>query len=173
MTCRYCRSVTLAPAVRILLRQSVRLVFVCLLLAAAAPARALDPTPVGLRLSLLDEFTTGAGSLLLYARYGGAWGLKLGTWIRDVHVVPRAPNVVAGGDYVWTLSKWRLGVGIVWIDRTTNYNGTLWNFNFSVSYDLSDRIFCEYQHFSHGSKLGIKTDAANEGWNLLGIGFFF
>jgi hypothetical protein len=173
MACRYCRSVTLAPAVRILLRQSVRLVFVCLLLAAAAPARAFDPTPVGLRISLLDEFTTGAGSLLAYARYGGAWGLKLGTWIRDVHVVPRAPDVVAGGDYVWSLSKWRFGAGVVWIDRTTNFNGTLWNFNFSASYDLTDRIFCEYQHFSHGSKVGIKTDAPNEGWNLIGIGFIF
>ena len=132
-----------------------------------------DETRAGLRVSVLDEFTTGAGSLLLSARYGGSWGLKLGAWVRDVHVLPGAPRVLAGGNYVLTLSNWRLGAGIVWIDRETNYNGTRWNFDFSISYDLSDRIFLEYQHDSHGSKVGIKKEAPNEGWNLLGLGFIF
>ena len=158
---------------RIHIRQAVRLVFVCLSLAAAAPARALDETKVGLRLSVLDEITSGAGPVLASARYGGSWGLKLGTWIRDVHVTPSAPKLLAGGNYVWTWSNWRFGFGVVWIDRETNYNGTRWNLDFSVSYDLSDRIFCEYQHNSHGSKVGIKKEAPNEGWNLLGIGFIF
>jgi hypothetical protein len=159
--------------VRILIRQAVRLVFACLFLAPAAPARALDEARVGLRLSVLDEFTTGAGPVLVSARYGGSWGLKLGTWVRDVHVLPGAPRVLAGGNYVWTWSNWRFGAGVVWIDRETDYNGTRWNFDFTVSYDLSDRIFCEYQHNSHGSTVGIKKEVPNEGWNLLGIGFIF
>jgi hypothetical protein len=159
--------------VRFVIRPSVRLVLVGLFLAAAAPAMALDLTKAGLRLSVLDEVTTGAGSVLLAARYGGSWGLKLGTWIRDVHVTPSAPQVLAGGNYVWTWSDWRFGLGVVWIDRETNYNGTRWNFDFSISYDLSERIFCEYQHNSHGAKVGIEKDAPNEGWNLLGIGFIF
>jgi hypothetical protein len=159
--------------VQILIRQAVRLVFVCLSLVAAAPARALDETRVGLRLSVLDEVTTGAGSVLVSARYGGSWGLMLGTWIRDVHVLPGAPAVLAGGNYVWTKSGWHFGVGVLWIDRLTNYNGTRWNFDFSLSYDLSDRVFCEYQHFSHGSKVGIEKNAPNEGWNLLGVGLIF
>jgi len=145
----------------------------CALLLLPAPALAFDETSTGLRLSILDEVTSGAGSVLASARYGGAWGLKLGTWIRDVHVVPKAPSVLAGGDYVWTWSGWRFGAGVVWVDRLTNFNGTRWNFNFSVSYDLTERIFAEYQHLSHGSKVGIKTDAPNEGWNLLGVGFVF
>ena len=62
---------------------------------------------------------------------------------------------------------------MIWIDKKNANNGTFWNFDFTVSYDLSDRIFVEYQHDSHGSKVGIKTDVSNEGWNLLGIGFIF
>jgi hypothetical protein len=140
---------------------------------ATVPALAWDETKPGLRMSVLDDLTVGAGSVLVSARYGGALGLKAGAWVRDIHVVPGAPNVLLGANYVWTYSNLRLGAGVVWIDQENSNNGTRWNFDFTISYDLSARVFCEYQHNSHGSTVGIKKDIANEGWNLLGIGFIF
>jgi hypothetical protein len=160
------------PDVRIAIRRAVQVALAWLVL-AATPALAWDETKRGLRLSVLDDITVGAGSVLVSARYGGGWGLKAGAWVRDIHVVPGAPNVLLGANYVWTYSKLRFGAGVVWIDQENSNNGTRWNFDFTISYDLSDRVFCEYQHNSHGSTLGIKKEVSNQGWNLLGIGFVF
>jgi len=153
----------------------LRLAFLCIALTAGQPARAwqLDETRTDFRLSVLNDVTVGAGSVLVAARYGGAWGVRAGSFVRDVHVVPSAPNVMLGANYVWTYSRWRGGFGAVWFDKENANNGTRWNFDFTVSFDVTDRIYAEYQHNSHGSTIGIKTDRSNEGWNLLGIGFVF
>src|SRR5262245_52386360 len=98
-------------------RRAVRLAFVCLALLAVSPARAWDDTKVGWRLSVLDDVTVGAGSVLVSARYGGGWGVRGGAWVRDVHVQPSAPNFYVGGNYVWSFSNLRLGAGILWIDQ--------------------------------------------------------
>jgi hypothetical protein len=160
------------PRMRTAIRRTAHAALAWLVL-AAAPALAWDETKPGLRLSVLDDVTVGAGSVLVSARYGGGWGLKAGAWVRDVHVVPSAPNVLVGGNYVWTYLRLRFGAGVIWIDQENRNNGTRWNFDFTISVDLSDRVFCEYQHVSHGSTVGISQDAPNEGWNLLGIGFIF
>src|SRR5690349_16688218 len=136
--------------------RAARAVIMCLALTAGAPARAWDEVKTDLRLSLLDDVTTGAGSVLASVRYGGAWGLKAGYWVRDVHVQPSAPNFLVGGNYVLKYSRWRAGAGVIWIDQENANNGTRWNFDLMLAYDLTDRIFCEYQHNSHGSILGIK-----------------
>ena len=52
-------------------------------------------------------------------------------------------------------------------------NGTRWNFDFTVAYDFSERVFVEYQHLSHGTYIGISTRAPNGGWNILGVGYAF
>jgi len=160
------------PRLRIAIRRSVQVALAWLML-AGAPAFAWEETKHGLRLSVLDDITVGAGSVLVSARYGAGWGLKAGAWVRDVHVVPSAPNVLLGANYVWTYSNWRLGAGVIWIDQENSNNGTRWNFDLTISYDVSARVFCEYQHNSHGATFGIKKDAPNEGWNLLGIGLVF
>jgi hypothetical protein len=163
---------TAAPLVRVAIRRAVQVALAWFML-AAAPVLAWGETKPGLRLSVLNDVTVGAGSVLVSARYGGGWGLKAGAWVRDVHVMPNAPNVLLGANYVWTYSKLRFGAGVVWIDQENANNGTRWNFDFTISYDLSDRVFCEYQHNSHGAMVGIQKDASNEGWNMLGIGFIF
>lgn len=153
-------------------RSLIRLVFAGLVLAATVPARAWDETKVDLRLSLSTDVFRAPGTMVVAARYGGGWGVTLGTWVRNVKVTP-APDVLAGAGYVWTRAKWRVGAGVAWINEENDLNGTRWNFNASVAYRWADRIFLEYQHYSHGAILGIKSDAPNGGWNLLGVGVAF
>jgi hypothetical protein len=143
-----------------------------LLPSTAAYASGDDETPVALRLSVSDAVVNDTGAVLMSGRYGGAWGVRVGYWVRDPHLEPGAPHLTAGMDHVWTRKKWRYGIGAVWIDNDNEINGTRWNFDLSLAYDLSDRIYVEYLHFSHGSKvLGIKRDIPNLGWNLIGLGF--
>jgi hypothetical protein len=160
---------------RVLIQRVGRLLLAWLMLVASAPARAwsLDETKVDWRLALSADFYRAEGSMVASARYGGNWGLKLGAWVRDNNVIPHAPNVVAGADYVVTKSKWRFGAGVAWIDEESNINGTRWNFDLSLAYGFSDRVFLQYQHYSHGSGLGVRRDSYNYSWNLLGVGIVF
>jgi hypothetical protein len=147
--------------------------FACLMPVASTSALAWDETKPGLRMALSVDVYRAGGSMVASARYGGSWGMKIGAWVRDVHVVPRAPNVVVGADYALMFSKWRFGAGVAWIDEENNMNGTRWNFDLSVAHDLSDRVFLQYQHYSHGSGLRLERDVANASWNLLGVGVLF
>jgi hypothetical protein len=151
--------------------------FLCWSLCAGAPARALDlqldETRPGLRLSVAEDFVHAVGSVVVSGRYGGAWGVRAGFWARDSDAEGDAPTKFAGVDYMWTYGNWHAELGTVWIDKTNGLNGTHWDFDVALAYDLSDRIFVEYRHYSHGKKLGIKRDAANSGWNLIGVGFVF
>ena len=146
-----------------------------LLLIVASPAHAweFDETKPSLRLGLGLDVFRAAGAMVASASYGGSWNAKAGAWVRDVHVQPEAPNYYLGGGYVWTKSKWRFGAGVVWIDEENDMNGTRWNFDLSVAYDVSNRLFFEYQHFSHGSFLGIEKGSSNGSWNLMNVGLIF
>ncbi|HET7766302.1 MAG TPA: hypothetical protein VFK92_14540 [Burkholderiales bacterium] len=154
--------------------RTASLFFVCLML-AAGPARAWqwDETKPALRVSLGLDVYRAAGAMVATARYGGAWNVKASAWVRDVHVQPEAPNYLLGAGYVVTKSRWRLGIGAVWIDQENDVNGTRWNFDVSVAYDVSSRVFFEYQHYSHGAVVGLQKDTSNGGWNLLGAGLIF
>jgi len=127
----------------------------------SAPSYALDETRADLRLSVSEDFVHARGAMVVSARYGGSWGARLGVWARESNVEPSAANFFAGIDRVWTYSKWR------------DLNGTHWDFDVSLGYDLSGRVFVEYRHHSHGRKLGISKDASNDGWNLIGVGVIF
>jgi hypothetical protein len=144
-----------------------------LVLFLSAPSYALDETRADLRLSVSDDFVHARGSVLVSARYGGSWGARLGFWARESNVEPSSANFFVGVDHVWTYSKWRAGLGAVWIDKVNDLNGTHLDFDVSLGYDLSSRVFVEYRHHSHGRKLGISKDASNDGWNLIGIGLIF
>ena len=139
----------------------------------SAPSYALDETKADLRLSVSDDFVHATGSMVVSARYGGSWGARLGFWARESNAEPSKANFFVGIDHVWTYSKWRAGLGVVWIDEVNDLNGTHWDFDVSLGYDLSSRVFVEYRHHSHGRKLGISKDASNDGWNLAGIGLIF
>jgi len=158
---------------RLAVRWSLRVALACLVVFAAAPVRAWDETTPALRLSLGLDVYRAAGAMVASVRYGGNWNVKAGAWVRDVHILPEAPNMLLGGGYMWTKSKWRFGAGLVWIDGENNVNGTPWNFDASVAYDWSDRAFFEYQHYSHGTLLGLRRDVSNGGWNLFGVGLIF
>lgn len=158
---------------RAALRRSLRVAVACLAVLAAAPVRAWDETTPALRLSLGLDVYHASGAMVASARYGGSWNVKASAWVRDVHIRPQAPDVLLGAGYVWTKSKWRFGAGLVWIDGENNVNGTRWNFDASVAYDWTERVFFEYQHYSHGTLLGLKKDASNGGWNLFGVGLIF
>jgi hypothetical protein len=138
-----------------------------------SPSYALDETKSDLRLSVSFDFVHAPGSTVVSARYGGGWGVRGGFWVRESNVQRSAANYFAGIDYVWTYSSWRGGLGAVWIDELNDLNGTHWDFDISLGYDLSSRVFVEYRHHSHGRKAGISKDASNDGWNLIGIGFIF
>ena len=139
----------------------------------SGPSHALDETKAELRLSVSDDLVHARGSTLVSARYGGAWGARLGFWARESQVEPSKAHFFAGVDHVWTYSKWRAGLGAVWIDEVNDLNGTHWDFDVSLGYDLSSRVFVEYRHHSHGRKLGISQNASNDGWNLVGVGLIF
>ncbi len=88
--------------------------FLCLSLFAIAPARALDLQPdetrPGLRLSVAEDFVHAVGSVVVSARYGGAWGVRAGFWARDRNAEGGAPNKFAGVDYMLTYGKWHAGL---------------------------------------------------------------
>lgn len=135
----------------------------------------VDDTRPGFRLSAgLDVFRV-PGTVVATARYGGSWGVKLGYWVHGgSDIRPRSPTLLAGADYMLTFwKKIRGGFGIAWIDQETNVNGTRWNFDTTLAYDLSDRVYIEYRHQSHGAILGISPDAPNGGWNVVGLGYTF
>jgi hypothetical protein len=150
----------------------------CLALLLAAPARAadwgFDETRPSLRLSVAADVFRVPGTTVAALRYGGSWNVKAATWLYNNGVEPSAPSLLLGAGYVLTTGKLRLGLGVVWIDKENlNVNGTRWNVDASVAYDLSDRWFVEYQHYSHGAILGVKDDVSNGGWNLVGLGMIF
>lgn len=142
-------------------------------LVLSAPSHALDETKAELRLSVSDDFVHAPGSTVVSARYGGAWGARLGFWARESHAERSTANFFAGVDHVWTYSKWRAGLGAVWIDQVNDLNGTHLDFDVSLGYDLASWVFVEYRHHSHGRKLGISKNASNDGWNLIGVGLIF
>ncbi len=49
----------------------------------SSPSHALDETKADLRLSVSDDFVHARGAMLVSARYGGAWGARLGFWARE------------------------------------------------------------------------------------------
>jgi len=140
--------------------------------AGAAHALQLDETRRDLRLTLSEDVVHARGATLLAARYGGAWGLRAGAWLHTDDMEPK-PHWMASVDHVWTVGKWRAGLGAAWIDQTTNVNGTHWLFDVSLAYQVNRHVFLEYRHHSHGSKLGIERNVQNGGWNLIGVGLSF
>jgi len=156
----------------------VPLVLGCLALCRAAPAGAFDlhfdETRTALRISVGVDVFRVPGTTVASARYGGNWNVKASTWLNNSGVEPAAPHLLLGGGYMLALSRFRFGAGLVWIDKTNdNVNGTHWNFDGSIAWDVTDRVFIEYQHYSHGAILGLKNDTSNGGWNLLGVGVAF
>ena len=135
----------------------------------------MEDTRRALRLSAGVDLFHANGTVVVNARYGGTWGARLGLWVRDgSDIQPRAPHVLVGADYMLTfLQKFRGGAGIAWIDEENNKNGTRWNFDFTLAYDLTERVFVEYRHQSHGAILGISDSAGNDGWNFIGAGYAF
>jgi len=133
-----------------------------------------DETKPALRVTVGVDVFRVPGTAVASARYGGSWNAKISTWLHDAGVDPHAPKLLVGGGYVLTKWNWRLGAGLVWInDTNNNVNGTHWNFDGSIAYDLTDRVFVEYQHYSHGAILGISSNTSNGGWNLLSLGVIF
>ena len=133
-----------------------------------------DETKPSLRLTAGVDFFRVPGTTVASARYGGAWNVKVSTWLHNAGVDPKAPNLLLGGGYVLTKWNFRFGAGLVWIDDTNyNVNGTRWNFDGSIAYDVTSRVFVEYQHYSHGAILGISSHTSNGGWNLLNLGVIF
>jgi hypothetical protein len=133
-----------------------------------------DETKPSLRLSVSADVYRVPGTVAAMARYGGSWNVKAGTWLYNRGVEPHAPSLLLGGGYVFTKWNFRLGLGLVWInDVNENVNGTRWNIDASIAYDLSERWFVEYQHYSHAAILGVQDDVSNGGWNLVGLGMIF
>lgn len=128
-------------------------------------------TRPALRLSVSGAVYNSSGSVLVAGRYGSDWGLRGGAWAtaKDIYA-GEVPSVFIGVDRLWTHGRWRYGLGPIWIDSKNEINGTRWNASLSVAYDVSDRVFVEFIHFSHGSALGIRRNTANAGWNFLGVG---
>jgi len=158
-------------------KKSIGLLLSGLALVASPPSNALDlkieDTKPGLRLSAGVDVLRAPGSIVASARYGGTWGARLGAWAYSSSSVgEEPPNVLIGVDYVLTRKKWRGGIGIAWIDKVNLMNGTRWNLDMMLAYDLSDRFYIEYRHQSHASILGFKTDAPNGSWNILSLGWY-
>ena len=158
--------------------RAVSLVVGFLAFSQAAPARAFDwhieDTRPALRASVGVDVFRVPGTWVASARYGGSWNVKAATWLHNAGVDPSAPHLLFGGGYVLTMSRFRFGAGLVWIDKiNNNVNGTHLNVDASVAYDLSDRIFVEYQHYSHGAIVGVQQNVSNGGWNLVGLGVIF
>jgi len=142
-------------------------------LPAGALDLSLDPTRSALRLTVAEDFVHAKGSVVVSARYGGAWGVRAGVWTHATGFEGGKPTGFAGANYMWTYGNWRAEFGTVWIDKTSDLNGTHWDFDVAAAYDLSDRWFVEWRHYSHGRKLGIAENKPNDGWNLIGVGVAF
>ena len=157
---------------------SIGLFFSGLALISSASSRAFDlgieDTRPGLRLSAGVDVFRAPGSTVATGRYGGTWGAKLGVWAHsDSNVGREPPNVFIGVDYMLKIWNWRAGIGVAWIDKVNRMNGTRWNLDMTLAYDLSDRVFVEYRHQSHATVLGIRRGAPNGSWNIVGLGWYF
>ena len=76
---------------------------------------------------------------------------------------------------VYSVSRrgWDAGVGGVWLEKTSNINGTNLNFLLEAGYTW-DRYSLRITHISNGKKLGIgPEDKPNDGWNLVTFGINF
>jgi len=159
-------------------KTSIGLLLWALALVAGVPSRALalevEDTRPGLRLSAGVDVFRAPGSTVATGRYGGTWGAKLGVWAHsDSNVGREPPNVFIGVDYMLKIWNWRAGIGVAWIDKVNRMNGTRWNLDMTLAYDLSDRVFVEYRHQSHATVLGIRRGAPNGSWNIVGLGWYF
>jgi len=158
---------------------SVRLTLAGLAVLASTSLQAFDleveETRSGTRLSAGTDVFHAPGTVVASLRYGGTWGARLGYWVYTTSDVgPQAPTVLIGADFMLTFwRKLRGGIGLAWIDDENNVNGTRWNLDTTLAYDLSDRVFIEYRHQSHGAILGVSSDKPNGGWNVVGIGYTF
>src|SRR3954467_13422113 len=124
---------------------AVRFVACAIAWTGSASALQLDETPTELRGTLSQDYLHARGATLLAARYGGAWGVRLGTWLSTNDLDPK-PHLGTAADYVWPLGKWRAGLGAPRVDETTNINGTHWLHDVSLAYDLTRRHPCRYRH---------------------------
>lgn len=150
-----------------------------------------------LRLSALADVMHAPGSAIVHGRYGDRVGVSLGLWARDAgslaetvtschdyavypmrrHCEPtalktgedRSADMLLGADYRWRDNRWHYGAGIVWIDDKNALNGTRFNFDLSLGYDLSPRFGVLFHHISHFRAAGIREGRANDGWNMLGL----
>jgi len=75
---------------------------------------------------------------------------------------------VGGAEATYTLGRWTLGYGGVYLDnRTARANGTKLNFSLSAFYCLNEYLDVGGLHWSHGAKFGIMEDVNNQGWNMV------
>jgi hypothetical protein len=148
------------------------------MLFASVPSQAfqmeMGETRSAVRVSVGIDVFNSPGAIVATGRYGGSWGLKLGYRLYQGSHLRGPGRVLVCSDYMLTFAdKIRGGLGIAWIDGENNINGTRWNFDVTIAYDLSNKTFLEYRHQSHGAIFGLRTDVPNGGWNVFGLGYTF
>lgn len=165
---------------------------------ARADSPAVPTEDVRARLFFTTEMLHGQGywSPGLRVGYDGGWGLRYSRlsrpyWAREIPQSVTTTHPQTGQQVSVPLNlgdKWKIesagllevdrefcgrrwcgALGAAYINRDTPMNGTRWNFGLHVRYAIDANWSIVYDHYSHGSMLGISQDESNRGWNLLGI----
>jgi hypothetical protein len=80
----------------------------------------------------------------------------------------------AGVEYLWPIEpgKIELFFGLAALDGVNHINGTRLNISGGFSWRVQRRISFQYRHYSNGARWDSPisdADAANRGWNFLGL----
>lgn len=131
----------------------------------AIPARAID-------LSLWIDGYHAPGSAFAEVGGSGAWRPFAIVQIKNKCRGEVACDSKYGGGvaYRWKLSSRLSGqLGLVYLENINEVNGTELNAFMRLEFLINRHSSTHITHISHGSKLGIRKDAPNDGWN--GVGF--
>ena len=95
----------------------------------------------------------------------GSIGVFAGDWQK---------SAVAGADYNYRAGRVLLGIGAAYLTNTTFVNGTKWNLELRLGYEITPHIEAILTHFSNCKQIcGFSRAGPNLGWEFLGVGYRF
>lgn len=110
------------------------------------------------------DFSTHSKAVFVRVE-SGPWGAMAGSWQQS--------NVVAA-DYTYRWRRWLAGIGAAYLSRTTHINGTRWNFELRLGFQLTPRMSIVLTHFSNCKRVcHFKRSGPNKGWDFLGAQYRF
>ncbi len=113
-------------------------------------------------------FAPGARALFLnYRPNGQHLDYFAGGWRGQYH------DEFYGAGYHCRIEHLSLNLGVTYVTKETDINGTRWNFAIRAAYLLGPHWALAYRHISNADVLFHWSAGPNRGWNFLGVDYRF